>query len=272
MKTIKQSLIILLVILVVTTVASNWYFGTSTSGIPPTISCPEGVLEISVNDKRNPEVLLQGMVATDEQDGDLTDRIIVDDCSKLITNDTAKVTYWVFDSDNNVATCVRKVRFTDYHRPTFQVIEPLVYSSIDEVTMLSRLKATDVLEEDISENIRISTLEPTKHSEVFNVTIQVSNGMGDTSYVTLPVVIQASNFLRPEIQLREYLVYLNKGEKFVPTEYIDDLRVPTVTNPPLHDIVIDNPVDTGKAGTYYVTYSYSANGCTGMAILTVVVQ
>jgi hypothetical protein len=35
---------------------------------------------------------------------------------------------------------------------------------------------------------------------------------------------------------------------------------------------VDNTVDTGKSGTYYVTYTYSANGSTGTAILTVVVE
>jgi hypothetical protein len=40
----------------------------------------------------------------------------------------------------------------------------------------------------------------------------------------------------------------------------------------LADVTVNNEVDTGNPGTYYVTYSYSANGSTGIAILTVVVQ
>ena len=269
MKTIKQAILILLALLVVANLASYFYFGASDSDVPPQISCPNEILEVSASDTE--AVLLEGVTATDEQDGDLTYRIAVGGISKLITKDTAKVTYIVFDSDNNMASCVRQIRYTDYHRPTFKVVEPLVYASTEEVTMLPRLKATDVVDGDISKNIRVSTLEPTSNSEVFHVTIQVSNSVGDTSWVTLPVLMLESNPLRPEIQLSDALIYVNQGEKFTPSAYLLGLRVPGMTTS-IADVTVDNEVDTGKPGTYYVTYSYSANGSTGMAILTVVVQ
>lgn len=271
MKTIKQAIVILLAILVVANVVSYFYFGASTKGIPPKISCPADVLEITVEQSRVAEVLLKDVAASDQQDGDLTDRITIGGVSKLITKDTAKVTYLVFDNDNNVASCTRKIRYTDYQRPTFKVTEPLIYSTTEEVALLARLKATDVLDGDISESIRVSTLEPTKNSEIFNVTVQVSNSMADTSWVTLPVLIQESNPLRPEIMLSDSLIYLDQGEKFTPSAYILSLRVPGMETS-IADITVDNTVDSGKPGTYYVSYSYSANGSTGTAILTVVVQ
>jgi len=270
MKTIKQAILILLAVLVVANLISYFYLGTSDKDVPPQINCPAEILEISASD--NEAVLLEGVTATDAQDGDLTHRITIGGISKLITKDTAKVTYLVFDSDNNMASCVRKIRYTDYHRPTFEVVEPLIYASTEDVVMLSRLKATDVVDGDISKNIRVSTMEPTKNSELFHVTIQVSNSVGDTAWVTLPVLMLESNPLRPEIQLSDFLIYLEQGEKFTPSAYIQSLRVPGVSQPPLKDITVDNEVDTGKPGTYYVTYSYSANGSTGIAVLTVVVQ
>ena len=177
----------------------------------------------------------------------------------------------VFDSDNNMASCVRYIRYVDYHRPTFEVLEPLVYSSTEDVALVSRLKATDVIDGDISGNIRVSTLEPTNNSEVFNVTIQASNSVGDTSWVTLPVLMLNRNPLRPEILLSKYLIYQEVGTKFTPSAYLMDMKVPGLETS-LADIQIDNNVDTGKPGTYYVTYTYSANSTTGTAILTVVVQ
>ena len=137
--------------------------------------------------------------------------------------------------------------------------------------MLPRLKAIDVVDGDISKNIRVSTLEPTKNSEIFHVTIQVSNSVGDTSWVTLPVLMLESNPLRPELQLSDSLIYVDQGTKFTPSAYILSLRVPGM-EAEVSDVTVDNTVDTGKPGTYYVTYSYSANGSTGVAILTVVVQ
>ena len=71
--------------------------------------------------------------------------------------------------------------------------------------------------------------------------------------------------------LSDSLIYLEEGAKFTPSAYLLDLKVPGM-EVHLKDMTIDNSVDTGKPGTYYVTYSYSANGSTGFAILTVVVQ
>ena len=269
MRTIKQAIIIILSLLIVATVASYFVLGTSDRKVPPQISCPKEILEISAADSE--AVLLAEVTASDEQDGDLTARVTIAGISKLITNDTAKVTYQVFDSDYNMASCVRQIRYTDYRRPEFEIVEPLVYSSTEEVQMLPRLKATDVVDGDISKNIRVSTLEPSSNSEIYYVSIQVSNSVGDTAGVKLPVLLLDSDPLRPEIQLSQSLVYLEQGSKFTPATYLKDLKVPGM-QPSLAEITVDNDVDTGKPGIYYVSYSYSANDSTGTAILTVVVQ
>lgn len=269
MKTIKQIVILMLILLAVANVGSHFYLGSTDRDVPPEISCPNDILEISASDSE--EVLLSGITASDPQDGDLTDRITIGGISKLITKDTAKVTYLVFDSDNNMASCVRRIRYVDYQRPVFEVTEPLVYASTEDVSMLSRLKAIDVVDGDISHNIRVSTLEPTNHTEVFHVTIQVSNSVGDTSMLTLPVLMLESNPLRPEIQLSHSLVYVSQDSEFIPSAYLLSVQAPGLV-PSVADVTVDNGVDTSKPGTYYVNYTYSANGSTGTAILTVVVQ
>ena len=77
----------------------------------PEMTVESGVLEISVND--DDEVLLQGVRASDKLDGDLTDDVIVSGVSKLLYDNTAEVTYVVFDSHDNMATGKRRIRFTD---------------------------------------------------------------------------------------------------------------------------------------------------------------
>lgn len=269
MKAIKLTVIILLALLIVAYMGSYIYLGSSDRKVPPEISCPQEVLEVSASDPES--VLLTGVTAVDPQDGDLTGRVTISGISKLISNDTAKVTYIVFDSDDNMASCVRLIRYKDYHRPTFAVLEPLVYSVTEEPSLLARLQATDVVDGDISKNIRVSTLEPSDNSEIYHVTIQASNSIGDTATVRLPVLMLGSNPLRPEITLSESLLYLKKDSKFTPTSYILSIEVPG-EDLDLNKVQIDNSVDTGEAGTYYVTYTYTANGVTGTAILTVVVQ
>ena len=269
MKAIKLTVIILLAVLVVAYTASYIYLGASDKKIPPQISCSQDLLEVSASDPES--ALLAGLTASDPQDGDLTHKITISGISKLVTNDTAKVTYIVFDSDDNMASCVRRIRYTDYHRPTFSVEEPLVYAVTEEPALISRLKATDVVDGDISNNIRISTLEPSSNSEVFHVTVQVNNSVGDTAWLRLPVLMLTSNPLRPEITLSQSLLYLEQDSKFTPSSYIMSIEVPG-EKLDMSQVQIDNGVDTGKAGTYYVTYTYTANGVTGTAILTVVVQ
>ena len=181
MKTIKQLVVIILILLVVANVASYFYLGSTERDIPPEISCPNEVLEISALDTE--EDLLVGVTAKDKQDGDLTDRITVAGISKLITNDTAKVTYLVFDRDNNMASCVRRIRYVDYHRPTFEVTEPLVYSTTEEVAMLARLKAIDVVDGDIVYDVTFNT-DRTRYSHVLAASVVSDGALRVVAYST----------------------------------------------------------------------------------------
>ena len=269
MRTIKQILVVLLAVLLVGYIASYFYLGTSDRSVPPQISCPEGVLEISAADSQS--ALLEGVTASDPQDGDLTHRVIIGGISKLISSDTAKVTYLVFDSDDNMASYVRLIRYTDYQRPTFSVTEPLVYSTTEDATVLPRLSATDVVDGDISDRIRVSTLEASSNSEIYYVSVQATNSVGDTSWLRLPVLLLESDPLRPTVTLSQYLTYVELGDDFDPQSYLQSIQVPG-TDVDVFDVAIEGSVDTSKADTYYVYYTHTSNGSMGTAILTVVVQ
>ena len=269
MRTIKQALIVLLVLLVAGHIASYFYLGSSERKVPPTMHCPEDILEVSASDKES--VLLQGITASDPQDGDLTNRIVISGISKLVTSNTAKVTYIVFDSDDNMASCIRRIRYTDYHRPQFEIVKPLTFAAAKDVSLLDRIVATDVVDGDISSQLRVSTLATTDNSEVYDITIQVTNSMGDTAWLQLPVLVQGTNPLRPVIELNSYLIYLDQGSSFDAASYLKSV---TVSGNPedVSAVGISSNVNTEDAGTYRVMYTYSANGSTGTAILTVVVQ
>lgn len=269
MRALKHTLLILLVVLSAAYIVTLVYQGSSDRKEPPVISCPEGVLEVSAADDE--AVLLTGVTASDAQDGDLTEQIIVGGISKLISKDTAKVTLMVFDSDHNMGIVTRHIRYTDYQRPQFSVTKPLAFSSTKEVSLLERIKASDVVDGDISSRIRVSTLASTENSEVFDITIQVTNSVGDTAWLQLPVLVQETNPLRPVIALSDHLVYLELGSDFDPMDYVSSLTVSNAAED-VSKISVSSNVDTSTADTYRVMYTYSANGSTGTAILTVVVQ
>lgn len=269
MKTIKLLLIILLA------AVSGLYGYTAVSrsltgsDIPPVLASDLDILEVSVHD--DPTLLLTGLTATDDQDGDLTADIRVAGISKLINDNTAKVTYMVFDSDHNMTTLVRPVRYLDYTSPRFHIAEPLIYYRSETIELLDRLSATDVIDGDITGSIRASDLNATSDPEIYLVACQVTNSMGDTIYQELPVIRLDGNALRPEVHLQEYLVYLKVGTAFDARSYLTG--VSTADGPGhVSDVAVTGSVDTATPGTYMVQYTYSLPTISGSSILTVVVE
>lgn len=271
MRTIKQILILALVALLAGNVVTAIYKGSSDRTIGPTITCDDTILEIQSGDST--AALRQGITAYDLQDGDLTDQIIIAGISKLISNNTAKVTYLVFDSDNNMYSFVRRIRYTDYHKPYFTVNPnmPLIYANTADISVLDRISAVDVVDGDISKRIRVSTHSPTADPEIFDITVQVTNSLGDTAWLKLPVQMLAADAMRPTVTLKEQLLYLELNANFDPLDYLVAATAADGTQADLAEVEIDSDVDTSKAGTYRVTYSYKSNGSIGRGILTVVV-
>lgn len=269
MRTIKLILIILLV--AVTALFGFTKVSEKLSGENegPQFQCQEQLIEISVEDEES--ALLSGLTASDNQDGDLTDRIRIAGVSQLITEDTATVTYLVFDSDDNMAQLQRTVRYTDYHRPRISVTEPLVFNSDNTATLIEHLSAWDVIDGDISDQIRISNLWATEYAQVYSVTALVTNSMGDSSQVKLPVIVQDMLMERPEITLGRQLVYVEQGESFDPMDYLKSVTVDG-KSVSVSEVEVTHQVDTDTIGNYWVHYAYSQDGVQGIAILTVVVE
>ena len=75
--------------------------------VSPQISCESEVLEAGVN--ATDAELLSGVTAKDNRDGDLTDRIMIQGISRMLSADTAQITYVVADTSGNIASCTRTV-------------------------------------------------------------------------------------------------------------------------------------------------------------------
>ncbi len=269
MRTLKILLITLLVL--VGTVFCLTSLSQSITGrnVGPVLECESDTLDISVTDSQ--EVLLSGLRATDRQDGNLTDRIQIQGVSKLISDDTAKVTYLVFDSDGNMASLTRRIRYTDYSRPRFSVKEPLRYSANASIQLLDRLQVLDSIDGDITSDVRVSALSATSDPEIYTVSLQVTNSMGDTARVTLPVILESGTSARPRVELKSYLVYLSRGDSFQAGDYFSSASA-AGSALSASDVEISGKVDTATAGTYMVYYRCYDNATVGTAVLTVVVE
>lgn len=236
---------------------------------PPVLTCGTELLEISVSDPE--EALLQDVRATDNKDGDLSDQVLIRSISPLITNDTAKVSYIVFDSANNMATMSRNIRYTDYSKPTFSLFRPLVFQIGETVTLKDRLSAHDPVDGVITDSIRVVSQNiSTQYEGTYRIEVQVTNSLGDAA--TLPLKVIMSSQATPQlIFLTQYIVYLEEGDSFRPEDYIQSVRNPDFTDADLNNLTVESTVNTSIPGVYDVLYTYTADTQTYQAYLTVVV-
>lgn len=254
MRAIRWILCALLAVTAVLYAATGVMEHISRTDEGPVIECGEEIIQVSVH--ASEADLLAGVTASDAQDGDLTDRIIVGGVSKLVGTDLAKVTCLVFDSDDNMASLTRQVRYADYRRPVFQLTQPLEFVSTKDAKLLDRIQVTDSVDGDISGKARVSTLWATDNDQVYSATVTVTNSMGDIADVEVPVIIR----LTPSaIRLSRQIIYVAVGESFDPMDYVSSGKA---------GLTARCEGTTEEPGCWWVWYETSND----FAIATVVVE
>ncbi len=237
---------------------------------------PEITIEndfIEVNCDATNEDFLKGIKATDEKDGDLTDEVIVESVSRFIEPGVCEVKYAVCDSDNHVAHATRKVRYVDYEAPKFKLKNSLCFSLYENINVASYIGAVDSIEGDISGNVVITSPDYTSSATgIFTLELSVANKKGDTSTLSLPLIMEDRNLSAPTIELKKYLIYIDKNQEVDFEDYI--IEATDRNDRDLTDkIEIDDNVNFEKSGTYTVHYFVTdSNGAKGHSVLNVVVE
>lgn len=244
------------------------YYERILDRVPPVIRCASDTLEISVEDPES--ALLSGVTAQDNRDGDLTGKIQVQGVSQLIGVDTAKVTYVVFDKAHNMGTVSRYVRYTDYQRPRFSLKTPPVVAAGSDAAvhaLVSSLNATCLLDGDISDSIRVTTMKlPEGEEGVFELTIQAVNSLGDVQSLRLNLVASRNIPKSPPFALDDYVVYLKAGTPFSPKSCLQRVLGGEEL------VKVESNVDISTPGQYLVCYTYENEEIHYTAYLTVVVE
>lgn len=247
MKLFQSMLLVLFTAVLAAFVGLQVYTYRMVDNTAPVISFDSEVLELPIDAPE--ERLLEGVTAMDDTDGDLTGKVMIQGSTQLLTEDTVKVSYIVFDASNNIATASRTVRYLNYERPKFSLDAPLTYPRYESVKLLEHLHATDVKDGDISHSIRASlTNLTTSIADIYTVKVQVINSLGDSEILPLKVVILETRDALPTFELSDYILYLKKGASYRPERYIQNAQIPGA-------VQIDSHVDTDTPGTYYTTYS-----------------
>lgn len=187
---------------------------------PPQIALGEQLPQLSVADPDT--VLLQGITAHDDVDGDVTGSLVVESVSLQDSSGRLLVEYAAFDRSGNVAKAQREAQYTDYEGPRFHLEVPLLYPNGSSFDILSAISATDARDGDIQHRIRATSLVDRSIAElgVHDVRFQVSNSLGDTVSLVIPVEVYEPARYDAELELKEYLVYIKKGTAFDPVSYL----------------------------------------------------
>ncbi len=235
----------------------------------PVITVDSDIIEVSF--KATDEELLKGVTAYDAKDGDITQKVIVESVSAFIEKGVCKVTYAVCDADNHVSTASRKVRYIDYESPKFFVNGTTCFSLYEGIDVSSRIHCNDCIEGNIDRKMILTSPDFIAASTgVFTIEATVTNDKGDTSSVSIPLYVEDRPAYAPEIRLKQYLVYLDKGDKIKPKDYLSaafDTEGVNLTS----KVRIENRVKTSKPGMqavhYYVTDERGVEGHTVLNVL-----
>lgn len=229
----------------------------------PEITISADTLEVSAQEPRT--ALLQGITAKDNADGDVTASLVVERIQLADQDGTVNVRYAAFDRSGNVAKADRQVRYTDYERPKFQLDAPLIYTQNSSFDVLNDIDAVDTLDGDISHRIRATSMDDASISSAgsHEVEFRVTNSLGDTVKIVLPVEVYAAGTYQAQLSLTNYLIYLEQGARFNANDYLNDFTLNRETTslregiPEHYNLRTTGTVDTQTPGVYEVSYRVS---------------
>lgn len=237
---------------------------------PPVITADTDVLELSVNDPE--DKLLEGIVAYDAVDGDVTDGILVSDESFFYDPGECTVKYVVFDKAHNCGFLTRTVRYTDYKAPRFYLTEPLIYSVGNNIHYLENITAVDDLDGDVTGKIRVLSSTVSNYSAgVYMARLEVMNSHGDRSQVDVNVVVR-NGVSDANVKLSDYIVYIKKDQEFDPYALITGVTDNNGKEADAGLVNVRGNLDTSKAGSYTLAYILGDDDLTNGTYLTVVVE
>lgn len=241
----------------------------------PEISFVEDEITVSVADDET--VLLQGVTASDPEDGDVTASLVVESIDEFGEDGSRQVNYAAFDSSGNVAKATRLLRYSDYHGPEIVLVKELKTVVGTELNLQDCIRVEDLLDGNITNQLRVVESDYSNYVPgEYEVTFQVTNSAGDTTEQTFTIqCVSEQQRTGPVITLSTYSVTLPVGENFEPRDYIEAVSGYSEDGEALtaQDVEISSGVDTGQSGTYQVGYTLKGgDGETGTARLTVIVQ
>lgn len=241
----------------------------------PKITLTAEELSVSVLDPQ--EALLQGITAADDRDGDVTDLIVVESMYGITKDNRVTVTYAAFDRSGNVAKQERQVHLSDYEAPRFTLSGALAFEDGTNFDILSLVGAQDLRDGNLQHKLKatsMSTAGSITEIGTHEIQFRVTNSLGDTQHLMLPLEIYPKDRYQAEMTLKEYLIYLPAGSSFNARDYVDGFSL-FGEQISLADVKVSlrGEVDQTKPGVYPIAYtaSYTVNDRVYMAYTKLIV-
>ncbi|MGM9537391.1 MAG: immunoglobulin-like domain-containing protein [Candidatus Onthomonas sp.] len=273
-KPIQRWLFVLLIVVGVVFGVTLWREMSQEINRNPEISFDAREITVSVEDDQ--AVLLQGVVASDPEDGDVTESLVVESISEFQEDGTRQVNYAAFDSNGNVAKASRLLRYSDYHSPEIVLVRELKTVAGIGINLQECVQVEDQLDGNITSQIRVIESDFSSYvAGEYEITFQVTNSAGDTVERTFPSRCLAEpDQSGVTITLSVYSVILQTGESFNPRDYLDSVSGYGEDGRQLteQDVQITDDVNTQKPGTYQVGYYLPGRNGTGTTRLIVIVE
>lgn len=186
----------------------------------------EKTRKVKVIDTEKPEIILkgektsyvcpnqkyeeEGFVATDNYDGIITDRVIVQ-------KNKNKVTYSVKDSSGNERKITRKLIYKDVLGPDIKIYEEEKIN-INSTYYEGNYKANDNCDGDISKNVKVEGKVDTNKEGTYTIKYTVSDSSNNTSIKYKKVIV--GNFYKKTI----YLTFDDGPSMYLTSKVLDVLK------------------------------------------------
>lgn len=222
----------------------------------PTITVDTDVIKAkcSVSD----EELLRHVRATDNKDGDLTDKVFVESISQFIDEGESSVTFCVSDNDNNVAKKSVKIVFTDYEKPEFILNDDLVFSEKGIINVTGCATILDKFDGNITERLSVVVNDGDEEHKRVPITFKVSNSMGFIYRWTFDAVKVDPYSINSNysINIENHLLVLEVGDQ--KPDFKKLVKGITYMGESFKDgrlAIDDKALDLSKSGTYDVWFN-----------------
>ena len=218
----------------------------------PVINYSGDVLNVTCSVEQE---VMRGVSASDNEDGDISDKIFIENASINFLNQTNIITYVAIDAAGNVGKLTREIIMSSDLNKVIEIIKPLdiTVNSMEEFIGTDYFRVVDKCGNDSTQLMLVSGEVDTNVIGEYPVTIKID---GKEEIYVINVV---EKFIAPptislkedkiEVELNENIDYMSYIDTLL--DEVDDLKTLSKR------VVITGQADTTISGSYVVEYSVS---------------